>query len=103
MNTTADAAYLIEGTVEVLEDGYYVFAVMSAEGAKLQVGGQVFMDIKSGATRIQSFGAPLKKGLYPLKLEVLKKKGGPDVIFFCNRTKAGNDKWWETQFIGFNN
>jgi len=94
----ADAAYLIEGSLEILEDGYYTFVTVAPDGSNVTVGRQQVLETK-GKNGMQSFVVPLRKGFYPVRIELLKKKGTPELVFFINRTTAGNDKWWETQFI----
>ncbi len=95
-----NAACLIEGSVEIIEDGYYVFVLDSENGSRLFVGDQLIIDRDgSGSKGLISFALPLTKGIYPLHLELLMKKGARDSHFFINRTKPENDKWWQTEFF----
>jgi predicted alpha/beta superfamily hydrolase len=100
--TGENAAYLIEGPFEVFEDGYYIFVVDSENGSKLFVGDQLVID-RDGITSktMQSFALPLKKGTYPVRLELLRKKGARDLHFSVYQTKPGNDQWWQTEFFRF--
>ncbi|MBA4054811.1 MAG: hypothetical protein C0490_08880 [Marivirga sp.] len=96
-----NAAYQIQGNLEIPEDGYYIFATNATDGSMLYLDDQLVLETKPKNQGIKSFGIPLRKGLYPFRIEILRKKGSSDIEFFVNRTKPGNDNWWETQFLSF--
>jgi hypothetical protein len=94
------AAFLIDGSFEITEDGYYVFVLESDNEAKLFVGDKMIIERTGASSKgMQSFVLPLKKGMYPVRVELLRKKGASDPHFFVNRTKTGNDQWWQTEFF----
>jgi predicted alpha/beta superfamily hydrolase len=94
-----NAAVLIEGYIDIPEDGYYVVAANAPDGSALYLGDRVILETKPGNTRLESFAIPLKKGLYSLRFESFRKSGSPDFEYYIFRTKAGNDNWWETPFL----
>jgi hypothetical protein len=94
-----NAAFLIEGNLEVPEEGYYVFASNAVDGSMLTLGKRVVLETKSDNQGIKSFAVPLKKGIYSFRFELLQKKGSPYIDYYIFRTKSGNDAWWEGRFL----
>jgi len=95
-----NSAYLIQGYIEISEEGYYVFYLNAENGSKLYIGGQLYIDFDGITGSIsQSYVLPLKRGFYSLSLELLRKKDAQDIQFFVFRTKTGSDNWWETEFL----
>lgn len=94
-----NAAFLIEGNLEIPEEGYYVFASNAVDGSILYLGNRVIFETKPDNQGIKSFAIPLKKGIYSFRLELLQKKGSPFIDYYIFRTKPGNDNWWETPFL----
>lgn len=78
-------ACLLEGQIEIKEDGYYVFGLDCDGGARLFVAGQPIIDYDGlhSTNNYQSYVLPLKKGFYPTRLEYFEKEGKPglDVIY----------------------
>ena len=74
-------ALLIEGEIEIKEDGYYLFGLDSDDGSKLYLGNQLLIDYDGlhGSGKTQSYVLPLAKGFYPLRLEYFQKDGGRDL------------------------
>jgi predicted alpha/beta superfamily hydrolase len=68
-------ACLLEGYIEIINDGYYVFAIVSNDGSKLFLGDKLIIDndVVRSAENIKSFVLPLKKGFYPIRIEYLQK------------------------------
>jgi predicted alpha/beta superfamily hydrolase len=68
-------ACLLEGQIEIKEDGYYVFGLDC--DAKLFVANQLIIDYDGLHTvnNYQSYVLPLKKGFYPIRLEYFEKEG----------------------------
>jgi predicted alpha/beta superfamily hydrolase len=94
-----NSAFLIEGNLEIPEEGYYVFASNAVDGSILYVGNRVVLETKPDNQGIKSFAIPLKKGLYPFRFQLLQKKGSPPILYYIFRTKPGNDNWWEIPFL----
>lgn len=94
-----NSAYLIDGSIDIPEDAYYVFYAQSDNGSRVTVRNQVLFETDGVERDDQSFVLPLKKGIYPMRLEFFQKKGAGHIVFFIRRTKAENDRWWETQFF----
>lgn len=71
-------ALLIEGYVEVKEDGYYLFGLDSDDGSKLYLSNQLLIDFDGlhGSGDGKSYILPLQKGFYPIKIEYFQKDGG---------------------------
>jgi len=74
-------ALLIEGEIEIKEDGYYLFGLDSDDGSKLYLGNQLLINYDGlhGGGKTQSYVLPLAKGFYPLRLEYFQKDGGRDL------------------------
>jgi predicted alpha/beta superfamily hydrolase len=74
-------ALLIEGEIEIKQDGYYVFGLDSDDGSKLYLGNQLLIDYDGlhGSGKTQSYVLPLAKGFYPIRLEYFQKDGGRDL------------------------
>jgi hypothetical protein len=68
-------ACLLEGYIEIINDGYYVFAIVSNDGSKLFLGDKLIIDndVVRSAENIKSFVLPLKKGFYPIRIEYFQK------------------------------
>lgn len=94
-----NAAFLIEGNLEIQEEGYYVFATNAGDGSIQYLENRVILETKPDNKEIKSFAIPLKKGFYSFRLELLQKRGSPDIDYYIFRTKPGNDDWWETPFL----
>ena len=76
-------ACLLNGQLEIKTDGYYIFGIEAAGGAKLFVANQLLIDyngIHSG-DQFQSFLVPLVKGFYPMRIEYFQKDGNPLLNF----------------------
>jgi predicted alpha/beta superfamily hydrolase len=70
---------VLEGYIEIAEDGYYIFATISWNASRLYIGNKLLIDENkihtSEATR--SYIIPLEKGFYPLRLEYFQKDANP--------------------------
>lgn len=68
-------ACLFEGYFEIVEDGYYYFAIVSNDGAKLFLGNKLIIDNDGvhATESVKSFVLPLKKGFYPVRAEYFQK------------------------------
>jgi len=74
-------ALLIDGVIEIKEDGYYLFGLASDSSSKLYLNNQTVINydgLHSGV-KVQSYILPLAKGFYPLRLEYFHKDGSPDL------------------------
>ena len=71
-------ALLIEGHLEVKDDGYYIFALDSDDGSKLYLDNRLLIDYDGlhGGGNNKSYIVPLQKGFYPFRLEYFQKDGG---------------------------
>jgi predicted alpha/beta superfamily hydrolase len=71
-------ACLFEGYLEIVNDGYYFFAIVSNDGSKLYLGDKLIIDndgVYSNEST-KSFVLPLEKGFYPVRLEYFQKDEG---------------------------
>jgi predicted alpha/beta superfamily hydrolase len=65
---------LVEGWLNIKEDGYYTFLLTSDEGAKLFVNNRPIIDENGAHWRLQrSFMVPMKKGFYPIRIDYYQK------------------------------
>jgi predicted alpha/beta superfamily hydrolase len=74
-------ALLIDGEIEIKENGYYLFGLGSDSGSKLYLGNQLLINFDGlhAGGKVQSYILPLAKGFYPLRLEYSHKDGNPDL------------------------
>ncbi len=85
---------VIDGYLEIQEDGYYTFFLRGETGSKLSVGGNQLMlldekTINGGS----SYLVPLSKGFYPLHLEEFDKKDQFNFVpyYITPSVKPGED------------
>lgn len=70
------AGYL-EHNYTIPADGYYLFVVGTSDKARLIVNGKTLLDLSSPDKMVvRPFIVPLRAGVYPVRLEFLRKKGG---------------------------
>ena len=71
-------ALLIEGELEIKQDGYYIFGLDSDDGSRLYLDKKLLIDYDGlhGPGNVQSYMVPLAKGFYPIRLEYFQKDGG---------------------------
>jgi predicted alpha/beta superfamily hydrolase len=72
---STDFACLIEGYIEIPEEGYYLFGMDSDDGSKLYIGDHLIIDLDGlhGRGNPQSYVVPLEKGFYPIRLEYFQR------------------------------
>jgi predicted alpha/beta superfamily hydrolase len=67
---------VLVGEVEIKEEGYYIFAIISDDGSRLYLNGQLLIDNDGlHSAEDKSFMVPLKKGFYPVRIEYFQKDG----------------------------
>lgn len=68
-------ACLLEGYIEIINDGYYIFALVSKDGSRLFLGNKQIIDNDGlhSSESVKSFILPLKKGFYPIRVDYFKK------------------------------
>lgn len=68
-------ALVIDGFIEIKEDGYYMFLFDADKDSKLYVAGKQLMQWEGGYSHpTDTYMLPLAKGFYPFKIEYLHKK-----------------------------
>ncbi|MFT3703034.1 MAG: alpha/beta hydrolase-fold protein [Agriterribacter sp.] len=69
---------VISGQLEIKEDGYYIFILVSDDGSKMYLGNRLLIDHDGlhGDQQIRSYIIPLKKGFYPFRTEYFQAGGG---------------------------
>jgi len=73
-------ALLMDGWIELKEEGYYIFGIVSDDGSKVFLGNKLLLDNDGlhGSTNV-SYIVPLQKGFYPVRIEYFQKDGGRDL------------------------
>ncbi len=86
------SACILEGWLEIKEEGYYMFVVEPQGATKWWLGDKTLIEYDGvdGAKRFRTFVLPLTKGFYPLRLETLLKKG--EQFPMCLYMKPGHDE-----------
>jgi predicted alpha/beta superfamily hydrolase len=74
-------ALLIEGWLQVKEDGYYLFGLASDDGSKLYINNRLLIDHDGlhSNNSAKSYVLPLKRGFYPIRVEYFQKDGDYDL------------------------
>jgi len=69
---------VVEGYIEILFEGYYIFVLDSDDGSKLFLGNNLLIshDGLHGGGNPKTFLIPLTKGFYPIRMELFQKAGG---------------------------
>ena len=68
---------VMEGMVEIKEEGYYIFVLSSDDGSRLFLDNQLLIDNNGLHGSVdKSYIVPLRKGFYPLRIEYFQKDGG---------------------------
>lgn len=64
-------ALVVEGYVEIAEDGYYLWVTGSNDGSRLLINDKLLIDNDGlhGSESLKSFMIPMQKGFYPIRLE----------------------------------
>lgn len=73
-------ACLFEGAMEIKQEGYYTFLLLSDDASKLYVGKKLLIDhegVRSKRTP-KSYMVPLKTGFYPIRIEYIHRDGRAD-------------------------
>ncbi|HTX19106.1 MAG TPA: alpha/beta hydrolase-fold protein [Bacteroidota bacterium] len=86
-------ACVFDGFLETVNDGYYIFVLVSSDGSRLFLGGSLIID-NDGVHSPQSaktFILPLKKGFYPFRVEYVQKNaGGVFQLLYVNTETVNN-------------
>jgi predicted alpha/beta superfamily hydrolase len=74
-------ALLIDGWVQIKEDGYYLFGLASDDGSKLYINNRLLIDHDGlhSNNSAKSYIVPLKRGFYPIRVEYFQKDGDYDL------------------------
>ncbi|MDN3584584.1 alpha/beta hydrolase-fold protein [Mucilaginibacter flavus] len=87
-----NSAYLIKGFLEIKEDGYYTFQLIGGDVSRFSLGGRLLITKGPQTGRIfTSYMASLKKGFYPVQLELLRKTGGDGFVLIYNMPETGGN------------
>lgn len=73
---------LLEGYVEIKEDGYYVFVLDSDDGSNMYLSNRLLIDFDGlhGSGDARTCLVPLQKGFHPVKIEMFQKEGGMNLF-----------------------
>lgn len=85
-------ALLIDGYLEITQEGYYIFALDSDDGSKFYLADQLLIDYDGlhGSGNDKSFLVPLQKGFYPIRIEYFQREGGSGLNFVYVLPGEGN-------------
>jgi predicted alpha/beta superfamily hydrolase len=81
---------VFEGYLKIDKDGYYGFAVCSSDGSRFYINGIEIInnDGLHGSEWYKSYGVPMQKGFYPVRLEYFERGGNRhlDIIYLSPET-----------------
>jgi predicted alpha/beta superfamily hydrolase len=70
-----DYALVVEGYLDITEEGHHIFLIEGDKGTKFYLGDRLLMQWDGSYTRrLDSYIVPLLKGLYPVRIEYLRKR-----------------------------
>lgn len=92
--------FVVDGTLDIQEEGYYIILVRRSAAVNFSIGGMPVIQT-SGLKNMQSFGAYLKKGFYPVHAELLRLKSSPEMGFGLMHTTQASNNWWEHDYINY--
>lgn len=74
-------ALLIDGWIQIKEEGYYLFGLASDDGSKLYINNRLLIDHDGlhDNNSAKSYILPLQKGFYPIRVEYFQKDGDYDL------------------------
>jgi len=71
---------VIDGYLEIKEEGNYIFALTSDDGSKMYLGNQSIINLDGLHGSIDgSYVVTLEKGFYPVRIEYFQKGGGTNL------------------------
>ncbi len=98
---------VLDGQIEIKEDGYCLFGLMSDDGSKFYLDSQLLIDDDGlhGSDNAKSYIVPLKKGFYPVKIEYFQKDGGSslNLVYLTPSTMESKNPGhipWALQYSG---
>ena len=81
---------MFEGYLKIDRDGYYGFAICSSDGSKFYINGREIInnDGRHGSDWYKSYGVPLQKGFYSVRIEYFQGEGNShlDMLYFSPDT-----------------
>lgn len=85
---------VIDGQLEIKEEGYYIFALSSDDGSRVYLNNELIMDDDGlhDSNDNKSYIVPLKKGFYPIRVEYFQKDGGASLRMMYLTPKEINTK-----------
>jgi predicted alpha/beta superfamily hydrolase len=76
-------ALLMDGYLQIKEDGYYTFIMRAGKGSKAWIGKKLIMQWDDNANgAVFTYLMPLSKGFYPVKIESFYKKEDFNFLFY---------------------
>jgi hypothetical protein len=95
-----DFSGLLEGHLEVPEDGYYVLLVESTDQARLSLSGKVLIEVDtSHGGRERAYVVPLRRGQYRARLEFRHPTSASQVRLTIFQSKEGESAWWRNRLV----
>jgi predicted alpha/beta superfamily hydrolase len=89
-------AVIVERSLNIAVEGYYVFAVVSSNKTRLSVAGRPLID--SGGGR-PAYIVPLQRGVYRVRLELQRTPNTGDVGMSVFQSKDGELEWWKNELF----
>ncbi len=78
-----DYVLVMDGFLEVKEEGYYTFFAKAGKGSKLWIDGKLIMNWDDNEKReVFTYLMPLSKGFYPVRIESFDKKDDYNLLFY---------------------
>ncbi len=84
-------ACLVEGFLEIPEEGYYIFQMADDSTSRVYLGQELIMGKNNVAGTGQNYMVPLQKGFYPIRIEYLQPSGDPGLSPLWWKPMGHND------------
>ncbi|MCF0055128.1 alpha/beta hydrolase-fold protein [Dyadobacter sp. CY356] len=92
--------YLIKKTLQVHQDGYFIFAVDAPDGSRVLIQKTLLIDnAKSPKSGMKSFALYLKPGYYTVNVQLFQKETSKKPEFRLFKTTESSDRWWENDIM----
>jgi predicted alpha/beta superfamily hydrolase len=98
-------ACLFEGYLEIVKDGYSVFATVSTGGSSMFLGNKMILDFDGIQVNqnVKSFVLPLEKGFYPVRIEYIHKDGSSMLDLYYLAEGSENPGRFPFKYMYFGN
>ena len=91
---------VLEGHLDVPEDGYCILLVESTDQARLSLSGKVLIEVDTAhGGRERAYVVPLRRGQYRARLEFRHPTSASEVRLTIFQSREGESAWWKNRLV----